>query len=107
MKLPILFTLFLVAGISVDAFAMRCGNRLVSRGDSKAEVFIKCGEPSFSEVIAIEAGPGIGFSALKVPVEQWTYNQGPNTFLKILTFKGGKLDDISEGERVPADIGYR
>jgi hypothetical protein len=107
MKLTILFTLILVAGISVDAFAMRCGHRLVSRGDTKAEVFIKCGEPSFSEVIAIEAGPGNGFSALKVPVEQWTYNQGPKTLLKILTFKGGKLVDISEGERVPADTGYR
>jgi len=106
-KLPILFTLVLVAGISVDAFAMRCGDRLVSRGDTKAEVLMKCGEPSFSEVIAIEAGPGIGFSTLKVPVEQWTYNQGPNTFLKILTFKGGKLVDIGDGERVPSGSGYR
>ena len=36
------------------ADSMRCGNKLISTGDKKAEVLIKCGEPLTQETIAIE-----------------------------------------------------
>lgn len=97
----VLATLFLLP--FSEAFAMRCGNQLVSLGDTKIEVEIKCGPPAFSNLVALETSrkqsPN-GSVTEEVPVEQWIYNQGPDTLMKTLTFKGGRLTDIDEGARV-------
>ncbi len=90
-------------------YGMRCGSKLVSTGDSKAEVYLKCGEPFFSEEIGIESrtfkrshSPWSGRRSTSTTrmIEQWTYNQGPGTFWRILTFKGDKLVRIETGDRV-------
>lgn len=44
---------FLLAVTTLPGQAMRCGNRLVQKGDTKLEVVNKCGEPTFT------AGSGI------------------------------------------------
>lgn len=84
---------------------MRCNDRIVSIGDSKSEVILKCGAPAFSNVVAYETDKTTSDKAraVEVAVEQWTYNQGPNTFLKILTFKGGAVVSIEDGQRVYED----
>ena len=46
-----LFAAILITVISTVSFAagsMRCGTRLVSPGDTKAEVLLMCGEPMLS-----------------------------------------------------------
>ena len=37
----------MVLGLWAPSFALRCGTRLVSSGDTKFEVLQKCGEPDF------------------------------------------------------------
>jgi hypothetical protein len=32
-------------------------------------------------------------------IEQWSYNQGPTKFIKLLTFRGGRLETVEEAER--------
>jgi len=32
-------------------------------------------------------------------IEEWSYNQGPTKFIKVLTFRGGRLDSVQETER--------
>lgn len=84
--------------------AMKCGNRLVSIGDTKAEVVAKCGEPFFADLVATEITSLEGSSgqgSVEVAVEQWTYDPGPKRFMQLLTFRAGVLEKIESGNRVP------
>ena len=99
----------------VSADSMRCGNRVISTGHTKAKVLITCGEPFLREVVeergfaqtegAIQkfGGEESTFSASTTSslttVEKWTYNLGSNQFLRILTFEGDKLIDIELGDK--------
>ncbi len=58
---------------------MRCGGRLVEIGDTEYEVLRKCGEPSHKEA------------------NQWIYDRGAGSFIKILKFGNGKLQFIRLG----------
>lgn len=88
--------------VSPAALAFRCGNVLVSEGDSKAEVLIKCGAPDWktkwSEDIVGSADSSLS-SYLSSEKERWLYNLGPQRFMRILLFEDGRLTDVSTGER--------
>lgn len=106
---------------------MRCGSKLISLGDTKSEVLVKCGEPMLKEAVGqketskridipltsdsgtIDSGVGNknqNTAAVRRKesvtkyIDQWTYNQGTGKFLKILTFEGGELVAINNGNRV-------
>lgn len=118
-----LLPLFVVPVSNADS--MRCGNKLVSINDTKAEVLIKCGEPLTQETIAIEEKAEYAELALKYPllykhgllknnkgltigkessvtqsIDQWVYHVGEGKFLRILYFEGGKLAVIEDGDRM-------
>ena len=86
------------------AFAFRCGNKLVSEGDSRSEVAAKCGEPTEvvtqgsvfrRPVIWTSGGPYyIGEDFVEIPVETWLYNLGPNKFMRRVRFEGGIVTEI-------------
>ena len=125
-KYQILLLLLATTSISYAADNMRCGTKLVSIGDSKAEVLLKCGEPMLQETIAFKEQTEYGELAQKyplllkhgllkknsdgvviggrkstvtLPVDQWTYNLGKGRFLRMLLFEGGKLVAIESGDR--------
>ncbi|MEZ5523894.1 MAG: DUF2845 domain-containing protein [Pseudomonadales bacterium] len=84
-------SLLLLAG-SASAESFKCRNKFISTGDRKAIVLLRCGEPLFAEVVSGDD---------EVKVEEWTYkSRGYKGFLRILTFRGGRLVDISVGEKV-------
>lgn len=115
----------LAQGLASDHH-MRCGTKLVSLGDSKAEVLINCGEPLLKETIAIRedteyselratypllekngllkekdtAAAAGSKSSLTLPIDQWTYNIGSGKFLRLLIFQGGRLVAIEKGDRM-------
>lgn len=61
--------------VTTDGF--RCeSNRLVELGDSKTQVYDKCGPPASEVVRRGRWGKE----------ELWTYDQGPTEFLRILQF---------------------
>jgi len=80
--------------------SMKCGDRIVSVGDSTADVVAKCGEPAWRdkweetirERLDDHASPKV-----YITVEAWTYNLGPNQFLRIFTLRNGKVTDIRTG----------
>jgi hypothetical protein len=86
------------------AFAFRCGNKLVSEGDSRAEVAAKCGEPTdvvnqksvFRRPVIWNYGRPyfIGEDFIEIPVETWIYNLGPNKFMQRVVFEGGFVAEI-------------
>lgn len=90
-----------------QGMALRCDKGLVDVGDHKAEVLSRCGAPASSELVAVEKSTDrVGGAVVReVPVERWTYNFGPKSFLQILTFRGGILTRIESGDRVPAEAG--
>ena len=116
--------IFLIVPFSY-ADSMRCGNKLVSNGDTKAEVLIKCGEPLTRDTIAIREDTDYAELAIQYPllykrgliknkdgavigrettvsqsIDQWTYHLGQGKFLRILYFVGGELAAIEDGDRM-------
>jgi hypothetical protein len=95
MRLGALLMASVLGSASVaQAGSLRCGGRLVKEGDSTAEVQMKCGEPTTRDR-RIELFDGAWSS---VTIDEWTYNLGPNDFVRILTFVNGILRRIETGE---------
>jgi len=89
-------------GAAASSESMKCGNRLVSIGDNKAEVFIKCGAPVWQDDWAdelIEHRGDLGERFVTTERERWIYNFGANSFLRFLLFENGRLVEIATGER--------
>jgi len=127
MKIRVFVILFvsslLVLFISAAAVCagMRCGTRLASIGNTKYEVLSKCGEPDYKTVrfekrikrdffrdIFREQDLSRYESERKfyrepflveefVEIEEWTYNLGPASFIRYLTFENDRLVDIATG----------
>ena len=99
----ILFFLVLVLA-GIDAHAFRCGDRLVHPGDTFADVLSKCGEPvlkqSRQETVSEKTDREMK-RRTTIAIDEWTYNLGPDSFLRYLTFQNGKLITIEAG-----DYGY-
>jgi hypothetical protein len=87
--------------------SMRCGSKLVTRGDGKDKVRALCGEPTSVSLHGFvrrapryEYGYGItryeyfGPGWVDLPVEIWTYNFGSSKLLRKLRFVGDELESI-------------
>ena len=77
-----------------------CSEQLVSEGDLKSDVVAKCGEPAAKDIRQEEVKTRVDQTterSIFITIEEWTYNLGPNRFLRILTFRNGKLKDIRTG----------
>lgn len=77
-----------------------CSEQIVSIGDSKSDVLAKCGDPTWKdkrqEEFKEKLDSGLERNVF-VTIEEWTYNLGSNRFVRILTFRNGKLVDIKSG----------
>jgi hypothetical protein len=111
--LPMLLSACLAATVSATAVAdtrtFRCQNDLVSVGDAKSSVQMKCGQPLLKDSFcrAGDARPLPSPRGAKVvinnaceTVDEWTYNPGYGQFMTTLRFESGRLVSISYGERV-------
>ena len=85
------------------ADGLRCGNKLVLAGDTRASVRQKCGEPAdVSQQTLLRQASFIrhgriffsGDALIEVPMELWTYNFGPNRLMRRLRFVGSLLEDV-------------
>jgi hypothetical protein len=108
--------------LSTEALAMRCGNKLISKGDTQAKVLKYCGEPiqktqklglrsgiyrsDISGYVASEGYVSRGYyypyGQTEVLVEDWVFNFGPYQLMRLVTFVDGFVDDIETLE-----YGYR
>ena len=79
--------------------APECGGRVISTGDTKADVLIRCGEPFYktSHLEELkERFDGVG-RRVTVTIDEWTYNFGPQRFMRIITFRNGTVIDVKTG----------
>ena len=98
--------LIIVLGLlaASPAFAFRCGNKIVSEGDTRGAVAAKCGEPDevvtqrsvFRRPVIWTGGRPyyIGENLIEIPIESWVYNLGPNKLMQRVRFEGGVVVDI-------------
>jgi hypothetical protein len=86
-----------------DADSMRCGSRVVRERDAIEAVVAACGEPVKKERTWIQRPPrfelgGHDYSfpgTEDVPVDLWTFDLGPNQFLRQVRFIAGEVDSIT------------
>ncbi len=78
----LLFAVLILGTLShtkpVSAASMRCGTDIVNVGDPEFVVLQKCGPPTYKQG------------------DQWIYDRGPGSFLKIVVFGLGKVLFIKE-----------
>jgi hypothetical protein len=87
------------------AEGLECRGRLVSEGDSKVDLLGKCGEPTRrdqreEERATLLFDPTSQTSVekrVRVVVEQWTYDQGSNRFVRFVTLENGKVRRVETG----------
>ncbi|MEW6117089.1 MAG: DUF2845 domain-containing protein [Nitrospirota bacterium] len=97
MRIIIPITVVLLLFLSPDpgrADTLTCNGKIVTAADTKAEVTIKCGAPSWKEIRELERTIRISpDEKLKefVTLEDWFYNFGPTRFIYILTFENRNL----------------
>ncbi|MGI9309564.1 MAG: DUF2845 domain-containing protein [Gammaproteobacteria bacterium] len=106
--------------IAQPALAMRCGTKLVLKGDHQAKVLNYCGEPTLTSSRTIlrsgptrqglKSGLSTGGSSIshteevyfyrrsmeEVIVEEWTYNLGPNRLMRVVRFENGYVSRVDE-----------
>jgi len=92
------------AAADASADALRCGSRVISRGDHASKVLRYCGAPIairsrlvHRSVVAFGAfyHPGLGLLE-EVVVEEWTYNFGPSKLMRQVRLENGFVRDVRE-----------
>lgn len=103
---------------------MRCGNKIVSKGDVQAKVIRYCGEPATVQTRFAERGgylpwyryrsnrisadqnsgrfeshrsdPAYGrYYRTEVVIEDWVYNFGPHKLMRQVTFENGVVRKVT------------
>ena len=114
MHLRRLLFCLLILLVADPAMALRCGNKLVSKGDPMAKVLRYCGEPVSVQQRSIVRG-GVprtrtfdgdrlhnrddellinDRSYVEIVVEEWTYNFGPRKLMRLIRFENGLVANI-------------
>jgi len=110
--LSIICILLFQNDVAADSY-MRCQGRLVSIGDTRAEVLDKCDNPdkrdqweenhnsTVSQIYDYKTERYIAPKRIEQPIqmERWTYIMGPNRLKRYLYFQNGELIRIETGER--------
>ncbi|MBT8350561.1 MAG: DUF2845 domain-containing protein [Deltaproteobacteria bacterium] len=97
------------------AYALRCGGRIVSLGDTPLQVVDKCGQPDHIEARqetrhltdyyyhkhyqskGWQKPPLLATETIQI--EEWIYNFGPTRFMRHLIFMSGRLGKIEIGDK--------
>ena len=101
----ILFLCLCLLFISISAVALaddmplRCSNGMVQIGDDEGTVRRKCGEPYQVQRTNPKSQTIRGHEVTLSPIMQWSYNMGSADYIYNLTFKEGKVTDISTAGR--------
>jgi hypothetical protein len=92
-----------VSAAAASESSLRCAGGLVGLGDAKIDLLGKCGSPALREARVDEAwvaAAGGGSSvqrSVRLAVERWTYDFGPQRFLMFVTLETGKVVEIERG----------
>ena len=110
--LPLLVTLAWAAPVRADS-GFRCNTgRLVSTGDRMGDVRARCGEPdavferierrrvrhSFARWVGGGWESVTEETEVEIPISEWTYDLGSNSFTRYVIFEGGAVVNVATGD---------
>lgn len=108
----VLMALLLCAPVRADD-GFRCATgRLASVGDRAVEVRQRCGEPDFADrrteqrrqTFRVRKWLGDHWAEVdderivEVIIDEWTYDLGPQQFVRYVTFENGRLTTVNTGD---------
>lgn len=102
MRIWILGLTVLLLTVAGDAWAMRCGNQLVTTGMTRYEVRERCGEPDdiSKRYATVYRRTAVDETvAVEVEIEEWFYEGGRNKLDRRLKFVNGALESEEVGSR--------
>ena len=87
---------------ALPAYAFRCGTRVITQGDPADKVLQFCGSPVTVQTRRAERPyiDELGRSYLyrglveEVVIEEWTYNLGPNQFMRLVRIENGRVVEV-------------
>jgi len=87
---------------ALPAYAFRCGTRVITQGDPADKVLNFCGSPISVQTRRAERPyiDELGRSYLyrglveEVVIEEWTYNLGPNQFMRLVRIENGRVVEV-------------
>ncbi len=87
---------------TAPAHAFRCGSRVISRGDHVTKLLHYCGEPASVQTRLAQRGLATRDSrTIYIPgfvedvvVEEWTYNLGPHSLMRLVRLENGVVTEI-------------
>ena len=90
-------------------YAFRCGTRVITPGDPADKVLHFCGSPVSVDTRRAERpyidefGRSYLYRGLieEVVIEEWTYNLGPNQFMRLVRIENGRVVEVK-----PLGYGY-
>lgn len=95
-----LFSLVMLLSFNTNGFGFRCGEGLVTSGDTKTQVMVTCGNPTSKEKACDENivtsrtdknGKAVKSKKCSKKLDVWYYNCGSNDYIYALTFEDNKL----------------
>jgi len=111
LALPLLLAWLVSAPVHADD-GFRCGTgRLVSVGDRMSEVYNRCGDPDavntriekrkvkhkVSRWVGGVQESVIEEEEVEVPLDEWTYDLGPRSFIRYVLFENGSVINVMTG----------
>ena len=91
---------FLALPRVAESASMRCGQTIISDGDSRFVVLSRCGEPAMKEartVVVREKLDPRNERLVEKLIEEWTYNFGPYRLIQIVVLENGTVVDVKSG----------
>ncbi|MFC3912442.1 DUF2845 domain-containing protein [Pseudaeromonas sharmana] len=82
-----------------EAGTLRCGNSLLTEGDSTAKLLTKCGKPMLVEPLTRTAYSRDGELTQVSAGERWTYDRGRGSFYLFVMVENGIIRAIEDGPR--------
>jgi uncharacterized protein DUF2845 len=87
---------------ALPAYAFRCGTRVITQGDPADKVLNFCGSPISVQTRRAERpyidelGRSYLYKGLveEVLIEEWTYNLGPNQFMRLVRIENGRVVEV-------------
>lgn len=97
-----------LTSIDTDGYGFRSGSRdcspgHITEGMSQFALLSRCGQPDASErrleLRSLPRQHGHHTYPVTVRVDEWLYNFGPSSFIRIVTLVNGRVDRIETGDR--------
>lgn len=98
-KIGLLLVGMLISTSVLAEGAMRCGSSIISVGDTKSEMLMKCGTPISTDVKTTVTENENGTKSVIQTGEIFTIDMGKDKFMALVTVENGVISHIEDGPR--------